>query len=87
MYRLSHNQIDVRLMFRPLATFSISKFPTARPFETVLNVWVVNKVIDVPVAIFVVVSPEVVLEVSLFLAFNIVSVYCRLQKEFEKENT
>jgi hypothetical protein len=74
-------------MFRPLATFSIPRFPAARPFEPVLNVWVVHKVIDVPVATFVVVSPEVILIVNLFLAFNIVSGYCRFPEEWEEANT
>jgi hypothetical protein len=79
MYGLSHDHIDFRLMFRRFATSSIPGFPAARPFETVLNVWVVHKVINVPVAIFVVVSPEVVIVIDLFLAFKIVSVNYRLQ--------
>jgi hypothetical protein len=74
--RLPLNLIDTSFVFSQFASSIIPRLIAAGPSEPIRIVWFVHQGINIPMAPFVVVSPEIVIVIWLFLTFAQDSAQC-----------
>jgi hypothetical protein len=70
------NLIDTSFVFSQFASSIIPRLIAAGPSEPIRIVWFVHQGINIPMAPFVVVSPEIVIVIWLFLTFAQDSAQC-----------